>query len=126
MPVVARGGRGWAQTVSFEGGNEQVIDEPEHHGGSDEGPSAVQSLAGALAACTASTMRMYADRKGWDLTGLEVAVDTELDGPRPVSFRVDLHLPDGLDEQQADRLRVIAAKCPVHRAISESTPVEVS
>lgn len=125
MPVVARGGRDWAQTVSFEDGHELVMDEPERLGGNGEGPSPVQSLAGALAACTASTMRMYADRKGWDLTGLEVSVETELDGPRPVSFKVSLDLPEGLDEQQAHRLRVIAAKCPVHRAISGSTPVEV-
>src|SRR5947208_3225223 len=46
-----------------------VADEPEDIGGRDLGPSPEELLAASLASCTAITMEMYAERKGWDLTG---------------------------------------------------------
>jgi putative redox protein len=66
---------------------------------------------------------MYADRKGWDVGDLEVSVDIEWDGPAPKSFTVALELPDELTEEQREKLRVIAGKCPVHRTIAGEIPV---
>ena len=51
-----------------------TVDEPVESGGQDEGPSPQELLAAALASCTAITMEMYAQRKGWDAGGLAVDV----------------------------------------------------
>ena len=52
-----------------------IADEPEDRGGGDQGPKPTELLAASLASCTAITIEMYADRKGWELGEVEVAVD---------------------------------------------------
>jgi len=95
-----------------------TADEPEDIGGKDMGPSPEELLAAALASCTAITMEMYAERKGWDLSGLEVDCDyTPAERGCPTGFNLVLRLPEHLDDQQVERLSVIAAKCPVHRTL---------
>ncbi len=118
VKVVARRRNGFTHDVEIEGGHTVVIDEPAAAGGNDEGPSPVRLLGASLAACTAITMEMYAERKGWDLGEVDVEVEIEYDGPAPAAFTVRLGLPDGLDEEQRRRLLVIAGKCPVHKALS--------
>jgi putative redox protein len=98
--------------------HELGVDEPEDRGGSDSGPSPQELLAASLASCTAVTMEMYAARKGWDLGGVEVACDyTPAERGCPTRFHLVLRLPDGLTDEQVERLQVIAAKCPVHRTL---------
>jgi len=94
------------------------IDEPTETGGSDTGPSPQELLAASLASCTAVTMEMYAARKGWDIGGVEVAVEyTPAERGCPTRFSLNVRLPDSLSEDQVERLRIIAAKCPVHRTL---------
>jgi putative redox protein len=93
------------------------IDEPTESGGSDAGPSPQELLAASLASCTAVTMEMYASRKGWDIGGVEVAAYTPAERGCPTRFRIIMRLPDSLSEEQVEKLRVIAAKCPVHRTL---------
>lgn len=118
IKVVARRRSGLAHDVEIEDGHSLVVDEPAEMGGADEGPSPVRVLGASLAACTAITMEMYAERKGWDLGAVEVEVEIEYDGPAPRAFTVKLELPADLDEEQRKRLRVVAGKCPVHKALS--------
>jgi putative redox protein len=93
-------------------------DEPKEHGGSDAGPSPQELLAASLASCTAITIEMYAERKGWDVSGLEVDCDyTPADRGCPTKFNLVMRLPDHLSDEQVERLGVIAAKCPVHRTL---------
>jgi putative redox protein len=95
-----------------------TADEPRTHGGDDSGPSPQELLAASLASCTAITMEMYADRKGWDVG--EVVVDVEYEPAQrgsPTRFTMQVQLPKELPEDQRDRLMQIAAKCPVHRAL---------
>ena len=127
MPkVVARRRKGYAHDVEMEGGHTLVSDEPESVGGADEGPSPTRLLAASLAACTAITIEMYAERKKWPLEQLEVEVDMEYGKPStPKSFNVILRLPKGLSEEQTDRLRAIAGHCPVHRALKHEIDVTV-
>jgi putative redox protein len=95
-----------------------TVDEPEEQGGDDLGPSPQELLAAALASCTAVTMEMYADRKGWDVSGLEVDCRyTPAERGCPTRFELITKLPAHLSEEQVERLQVIAAKCPVHRTL---------
>jgi len=93
-------------------------DEAREAGGDDAAPSPQELLAASLASCTAVTMEMYAARKGWDLGEVEVEVDY-LPAERgcPTKFTLTLRLPSDLSDEQVQRLKVIATKCPVHRTL---------
>jgi len=93
-------------------------DETREAGGEDAAPSPQELLAASLASCTAVTMEMYAARKGWDLGEVEVEVDY-LPAERgcPTKFTLTLRLPSDLSDEQVQRLKVIATKCPVHRTL---------
>src|SRR4051794_41930083 len=113
--VTARRRQGFTHDVEIQGGHRLVIDEPEADGGGNEGPSPTRAVAGALAACTAITTEMYADRKGWDLGDVEGDVEGEYgEASLPRSFAVTLRVAAALGEEQAGRLQTIAAKCPAH------------
>jgi putative redox protein len=124
--VTARRRQGFTHDVEIQGGHRLVVDEPEDDGGADQGPSPTRTLAAALAACTAITAEMYAGRKGWEVGELEVAVEMEYgEASVPRSFVVTLNLPRELSEDQIARLKVIAGKCPVHRALSHEREVTI-
>ena len=93
-------------------------DEPRDAGGEDSAPSPQELLAASLASCTAVTMEMYASRKGWDLSDVEVQCEySPAERGCPTKFTLTLRLPSDLSEEQVARLKVIAAKCPVHRTL---------
>ena len=95
-----------------------TVDEPIDEGGEDLGPDPRELLAVSLASCTAITIEMYAARKGWELGPVEVDVEySPAERGCPTKFELVMRLPDDLPEEQVERLRVIAAKCPVHRAL---------
>jgi putative redox protein len=95
-----------------------VSDEPGEVGGGDAGPSAQELLAASLASCTAVTMEMYAARKGWDIGEVEVECDyTPAERGCPTRFSLVLRFPPELSDEQVAKLKVIAAKCPVHRTL---------
>jgi putative redox protein len=125
VTVTARRREGYAHDVEIEGGHTMVIDEPKEAGGENAGPSPTRTLAAALAACTAITVEMYAARKEWPLDDVEAEVEMHYDGYVPTRFDVTLRLPKELSEEQLERLRVIAGKCPVHRALKHETEVTV-
>jgi len=128
MPVrvAARRLQGFAHEIEIEGGHSIVVDEPRDAGGTDTGPSPGRLLAASLASCTAVTIEMYAQSKGWEVGPLEVDVDATYDGHVPTDFAVTLRLPGELDEEQRRRLLVVASKCPVHRALTGQTTVTIS
>ncbi len=93
-------------------------DEQSDQGGEDEGPSPQELLAASLASCTAITIEMYAQRKGWDIGEVVVDVDYEPAQRGSVTkFVMNVRLPKELPEDQRERLMQIAAKCPVHRTL---------
>ena len=94
------------------------IDEPLDQGGDDSAPSPQEMLAASLASCTAVTMEMYAQRKGWDLGYVEVECSyTPAERGCPTRFDLVLRLPEDASEEQVERLKVIATKCPIHRTL---------
>ena len=104
-----------------------VADEPEDHGGDDSGPSPLELLAASLASCTAVTMEMYAQRKGWQIG--EVVVDVGYEPAQrgsPTRFTLDIRMPKELPDDQRERLLQIAAKCPVHRTLEGEVMFEES
>jgi putative redox protein len=99
-------------------GHRLVADEPEDSGGEDSGPSPEELLAASLASCSAITMEMYADRKGWDIGDIQVNVDYEpAQRGSPTKFTMEVRLPKELPDEQREKLMQIAAKCPVHRTL---------
>jgi putative redox protein len=126
MKVVARRLQGFAHEIDIEGDYTIVVDEPADVGGTDTGPSPGRLLAASLASCTAVTMEMYAERKGWDLDGVEVEVDATYDGHTPTAYEVTVKLPAALDDERRARLLVVASKCPVHRVLTGEATVTIS
>lgn len=99
-------------------GHSLTADEPKDQGGEDAGPSPQELLAASLAACTAVTMEMYAQRKGWDVGEIVVDVDYEpAQRGSPTRFRMDVQMPKELPDEQREKLMQVAAKCPVHRTL---------
>ena len=127
VKVTARRRQGFTHDVEIQGGHRLVIDEPEEAGGGNEGPSPTRTVAAALAACTAITTEMYAQRKGWELGDVEVEVEMEYgDASVPRSFDVILRVPAALTEEQVERIQTIAAKCPVHRLLAGDREVSIT
>jgi putative redox protein len=99
-------------------GHNLVADEEPDHGGEDAGPNPQELLAASLASCTAITMEMYAQRKGWDIGDVSVNVDYEpAQRGSPTKFAMEIQLPKELSDEQREKLMQIAAKCPVHRTL---------
>ena len=98
--------------------HQMIVDEPLSSGGEDAGPDPRELLAVSLASCTAITMEMYAARKGWDIGSVEVDVEySPAERGCPTKFQLVMRMGDDLPAEQVERLRVIAAKCPVHRVL---------
>jgi putative redox protein len=126
ITATARRRSGYTHDVRV-GAHTLMVDEPIEEGGSDLGPSPTRLLAASLASCTAMTVEMYADRKAWDLGGeFEVSAEFER-GPRGEcdQFAVTMKLPPGLTEDQMERIRTIAGKCPVHRTLASEAKIEI-
>ena len=117
MKATARRSARFTHTVKVRD-HQLTVDEPRERDGDDEGPSPEELLAASLASCTAITMGMYAQRKGWDIGEVEVTAEfAPAERGCPTKFSVVLRLPADLTQEQVDALRVIAAKCPIHRTL---------
>ena len=117
MRAVARQTRKYTHDLEVRD-HHLVADEPADAGGDDHGPSPQELLAASLASCTAITIEMYAARKGWDLGHVEVECEySPAERGCVTKFEVVLRLPAGATDEQVERLKVIAAKCPVHRVL---------
>ncbi|MEU6707779.1 OsmC family protein [Streptomyces wuyuanensis] len=110
-----------ARTVDV-GPHRLTADEPEPIG-TDLGPTPVELLVAGLGTCTSMTVRMYAERKGWVLTGVDVSARMDRGyGPRGQIVK-DVELSGDLDGEQISRLATIAEHCPVQRMLGDSVHV---
>ena len=102
-----------------------ISDEPESSGGKDLGFAPKELLASSLAACTCITLRMYANRKGWDLTDVKVEVTFETDSvDNKFKIMCNIQLFGNLENDQKNRLLNIANKCPIHKILTN--PIEIT
>ena len=118
-------GTGRFQTRLELPGGPILADEPAEVGGLGTGPTPYQLLSAALAACTSMTLRLYAERKGWDLPVFTVEVSHSFMAPRD---RFDRHIVFSapLSPEWRSRLVEIADKCPVHRTLMRGFEIVTS
>jgi uncharacterized OsmC-like protein len=132
--VVVRSLAGLKQGIEI-GEHRLVADEPQASGGSDGGPSPYELLLSALGACTAMTVRLYAQHKGWPLEGVEVALHHERIHAEDCAecetregfldkITKDIAFFGPLDDAQRLRLAEIAKKCPVQRTLEHEIHIE--
>ena len=122
--ATVHGEAGYAQKVTTAG-HEIAADEPVKRGGTNTGPSPFELLLASLGACTAITFRMYAERKQWNLGGVEVKLRLLKDGDAQRIERT-IHVSGALDVDQQARLLEIADKTPVTKALAPGIPIQTT
>jgi len=103
-----------------------IADEPEKNGGKDTGPDPYTLLLSSLATCTLITLRMYIDRKGWNIPEIKVNLNLfqTKDGDNTTTFiDRDITFPAGVEPEQKDRLLEIAQQCPVSKMLEGNIKV---
>jgi putative redox protein len=119
------------------GRHDLVADEPEKVGGDDYGPDPYALIASGLAACTAMTVKMYAQRKGWALTDVKVHIDHSKDHAQDYKEEHDsnskidvfdrkIEFIGDLSDEQKRKLLQIANKCPVHKTLKNASTIETT
>jgi putative redox protein len=116
-----------AYRVDLQVGTHQLVaDEATAGGGADAGPSPFGLLLSGLAACTAMTLRMYASRKGWDLTTLDVDVRYDVTEDGTASIARAITVPLLVPVEQRERLADIAERTPVTLAVRAGTSIHTT
>ena len=105
-------------TISWRNGT-LLMDEPENVGGQNIGPDPFSTFLASLAGCTLSTLRMYIDRKGWDIPEINISLNLsqELNPELKTNISRDITFPTSISDEQKERLLLIAEKCPISKIL---------
>ncbi len=117
--VVVGNGPGPLGAAAKIGPHTVVLDEPVVLGGADAGPSPHEAVLAALGACTAATVKLYAQRKGWQVDAVDVTLTTALEPGKRARIDKRVVIRGPLSAEQLARCHEIASKCPVHRLLVE-------
>lgn len=115
--------------VSIQWRNGEIIaDEPISSGGKDIGPDPYTLLLASLASCTLSTLRMYIDRKKWDIPELRVSLNLIQKDKEPGLTRIsrELTISSEISEEQREKLITISKKCPVSKLLENQVIIETT
>lgn len=104
------------------GSHRLIGDEPAKHGGGDAGPAPFDYLLTALGTCTSITLRMYAERKGWQLGHITVKLDYSRDKDA-ASIKREISISAPISEEQRARLADIVERTPVTLVIKQGVEV---
>lgn len=102
-------------------------DEPVENGGKDAGPAPTELVLSGLAACMVSTLRMYADKKGWNVEKIEVELDihtTKTETGQSAEIESVIRITGDVTTEQKQRMLEIARKCPVHKLLTN--PIQIN
>lgn len=113
--------------ITSGSGNILIADEPQEMGGKNLGFSPSELLASSLASCTLITLRMYINRKGWNISEINIKIDFERDTDQNVSlFYRKIEIVGEIDEDQRQRLHLIAEKCPIHKLLTNTIKIQTT
>ncbi|MGC4040482.1 MAG: OsmC family protein [Flavobacterium sp.] len=106
-------------TISWRNG-ELLMDEPERLGGNDIGPDPFSTLLASLAGCTLSTLRMYIDRKGWDIPEIKISLNLYQENNEELETTIErtVSFSGNVSDEQKERLLVISDKCPISKLLN--------
>ncbi|MES2575741.1 MAG: OsmC family protein [Bacteroidota bacterium] len=104
------------------------MDEPANIGGQDLGPDPYTALLSSLASCTLSTLRMYIDRKGWNIPEINITLNMsqENDSEFTTTISRTISFPTAIQEDIKNRLLIIAEKCPVSKILKNTILINTS
>ncbi|MGV3695644.1 OsmC family protein [Flavobacterium sp.] len=105
-----------------------TMDEPESLGGKDLGPDPFTTFLASLAGCTLSTLRMYIDRKGWDIPEIRISSNFYQEN-NPTLHTVitrTISFSGTVSEEQKERLLIIADKCPVSKILANKITINTA
>lgn len=104
-----------------------IMDEPESIEGKDLGPDPYTTLLASLAGCTLSTLRMYIDRKGWDIPEIKVVLNLQQESnPLQTLIKRDIYFHTSIEDTMKERLLIIAKKCPVSKILEHQITINTT
>jgi putative redox protein len=107
-------------------GHALIADEPESAGGKGAGPGPYDYVLAGLGACTAITLRMYAQRKEWDIGELRVELSLLKNKEGDAKIERILHSSAKLSDEQWQKLLDIAARTPVTKTLMAGSPISTT
>lgn len=114
-------------TISWRNGI-FVMDEPESIEGQDLGPDPYSTLLASLAGCTLSTLRMYIDRKGWDIPEINISLNLAQENNPELTTTItrEITFSNKIEEDIKNRLLIIAEKCPVSKILKNQVLINTT
>lgn len=123
------------KAVMTAGNHELLADEPEPLGGQGSGPDPYDYLLMSLGSCTAITLKMYADRKGWPVEDIFVELrhfkshardckECDKPGAKIDHIEKDIIVKGDLSREQLEKLLEISEKCPVHKTLTDTINID--
>ena len=114
-------------TISWRNGK-LLMDEPESVGGNDLGPDPFSTFLASLAGCTLSTLRMYIDRKAWDIPEINISLNLtqENEGELVTTISRSITFTKEISAEQKERLLFIAEKCPISKILKNTINLKTS
>jgi len=114
-------------TISWRNGT-LLMDEPENVGGQDLGPDPFTALLASLGSCVLVTLKMYIDRKGWDIPEIYISLNMsqELNSELETTITRDITFSANISDEQRERLLVIADKCPISKILKNKITINTT
>lgn len=114
-------------TINWRNG-QFIMDEPESIEGKDLGPDPYSTLLASLAGCTLSTLRMYIDRKGWDIPEINISLNMSQETTDELETTISrvITFSSEISTEQKERLLLIAEKCPVSKILKNKITIQTT
>ena len=105
-----------------------LMDEPESVGGNDIGPDPFSTFLASLAGCTLSTLRMYIDRKGWDIPEIKISLNLYQENGEKLETIISrtITFSSEVSEEQKERLLFISEKCPISKLLKGNITINTT